>query len=281
MAIAPEGNFTQTFVEALDGHARAGQPTYRASQDSITFHSGTKAKFGYYINDRFLFGSILEEGTPLFSFNSMGKVAFPGITASRWQTYIVFDLEDIKARGFRSKLNWGDHIAPKRNIRKFKKRRPEKTVTIGSQEWFALDYFSMDWNSTQDMCPAGWHIPSVADWETLIDFVEKKQLRRTHRTEPQDGQGLAQERFQPARVQRPVLRRLRKQARRAGMRHLLDFGQGRIRRSLQDFPMRQAVFHKRQNGKHSLFPLRQGRRIQGQGKYAQKVKLGPRQVPNA
>lgn len=173
MAIAPEGNFTQPFIEALNEHARPGQATYKASQDKVTFHSGARAKFGYYINDRFLFGSFLEEGTPLFSFNSMGKAAFPDITASRWQTYTAFDLEDIKARGFRSKLNWGDRIAPKRNIRWFKRRRSEKTVTIGSQEWFSLDYLSMDWDSAQNMCPKGWHIPSVADWEILIDFVEK------------------------------------------------------------------------------------------------------------
>ena len=173
MAVSPEGSFTQPFIEALDKHARTGQATYKATQDKITLHSGARTKFGYYINDRFLFGTFLEEGTPLFSFNSMGKVAFPAITDSRWKSYTVFDLEDIKARGFRSKLNWGDRIAPKRNIRRTKQRRSEKTVVIGSQEWTTLNYIGADWESAQNMCPKGWHIPSVADWETLIDFVDK------------------------------------------------------------------------------------------------------------
>ncbi|HYP90437.1 MAG TPA: FISUMP domain-containing protein, partial [Polyangiaceae bacterium] len=69
------------------------------------------------------------------------------------------------------------------------------TVTIGDQEWFAqnlelvpatgdsLCYAQQDahcrifgrlygYDTAQDVCPSGWHIPSVDEWHTLFTYVD-------------------------------------------------------------------------------------------------------------
>jgi uncharacterized protein (TIGR02145 family) len=69
---------------------------------------------------------------------------------------------------------------------------PYKKVTIGTQTWMAenLNYDNSvdgcyqgiadscakygrlyNYNSAMKACPAGWHLPSIAEWEQLIDFV--------------------------------------------------------------------------------------------------------------
>jgi uncharacterized protein (TIGR02145 family) len=67
-----------------------------------------------------------------------------------------------------------------------------KTVGIGTQNWMAenLNYDAEDskcyndldnnctkygrlynWATARTVCPSGWHLPSDAEWETLMDFV--------------------------------------------------------------------------------------------------------------
>jgi len=30
-----------------------------------------------------------------------------------------------------------------------------------------------DWNTAKDVCPAGWHLPSAAEWDTLVNYAGK------------------------------------------------------------------------------------------------------------
>ncbi len=70
-----------------------------------------------------------------------------------------------------------------------------KTVKIGNQTWMAenLNYkvkdskcydnkgsncnkygILYDWSTAMSVCPKGWHLPSNADWEELINYVENE-----------------------------------------------------------------------------------------------------------
>jgi len=58
-----------------------------------------------------------------------------------------------------------------------------KKVTIGTQTWMAenLDYAGLydanvgwnlyNWSTAKKACPAGWHLPSGAEWTTLVEYV--------------------------------------------------------------------------------------------------------------
>jgi uncharacterized protein (TIGR02145 family) len=75
-----------------------------------------------------------------------------------------------------------------------------KTVDIGSQTWMAenLNYNANDsycynddpnncadygrlynWAAAMESCPSGWHLPSRAEWEQLIDYIGGKEAVET------------------------------------------------------------------------------------------------------
>ena len=83
--------------------------------------------------------------------------------------------------------------------------RVYKTVTIGAQTWMAenLAYHTgqfgswaydnnddnvaiygrlYDWNTAKDVCPAGWKLPSNADWNELIDYLNNNGYAHDNNT---------------------------------------------------------------------------------------------------
>jgi uncharacterized protein (TIGR02145 family) len=79
--------------------------------------------------------------------------------------------------------------------------RVYKTVTIGTQTWMAenLAYkansgcwasnddtnnvakygYLYDWETAKVVCPAGWHLPTDAEWKKLIDFLGGESIAGT------------------------------------------------------------------------------------------------------
>jgi hypothetical protein len=68
-----------------------------------------------------------------------------------------------------------------------------RTINIGDQVWFAenLQFIGEDpynnlnctvygqlysWNETKDACPPGWHLPTVDEWNQLVDFLGGKDI---------------------------------------------------------------------------------------------------------
>jgi len=57
--------------------------------------------------------------------------------------------------------------------------RQYKTVKIGEQIWMAenLNYDRLyDWETAQKACPPGWHLPTIEEWQTLINYVGGKKI---------------------------------------------------------------------------------------------------------
>ena len=61
-----------------------------------------------------------------------------------------------------------------------------KTVKIGTQTWMAEDLSYnpgtgtngrvYDWETAMYVCPASWHLPSIEEWKTLVNFVGGEEI---------------------------------------------------------------------------------------------------------
>jgi uncharacterized protein (TIGR02145 family) len=63
--------------------------------------------------------------------------------------------------------------------------RPYKTVTIGKQTWMAENLnckigssferdnsgILYDWETAKNICPVGWHLPNIKEWQQLVDTI--------------------------------------------------------------------------------------------------------------
>jgi hypothetical protein len=49
-----------------------------------------------------------------------------------------------------------------------------KTVIIDTQTWFQEDLNGegVGWDTAMEACPEGWHLPTAADWNTLMHFID-------------------------------------------------------------------------------------------------------------
>ena len=53
----------------------------------------------------------------------------------------------------------------------------DKSVCFNSRDIFCENFGRLyDWSTAQTACPAGWHLPSKAEWEALTDFVGGEKI---------------------------------------------------------------------------------------------------------
>lgn len=84
----------------------------------------------------------------------------------------------------------GEYDSASNTVKDLRDGQTYKTVKIGDQVWMAenlshettssicgekefLTLFGCrySWNEAKTVCPVGWHLPSQAEWNTLIEFV--------------------------------------------------------------------------------------------------------------
>lgn len=171
-AVASDNGFTPLFEKLAKGLNFSGKGLFKFSNGEISVSLDKKTDFSYYINNRYIFGTSLQDETPILSFNNVGSVKFNDIAGARWKNYAAFNADELKRRGFISKVNRGERTAPKRTVRKFKNMPFTKSVVIGNQEWFAMDYGVKNWEFALKSCPDGWHLPSEQEWRELLDFAK-------------------------------------------------------------------------------------------------------------
>jgi uncharacterized protein (TIGR02145 family) len=83
-----------------------------------------------------------------------------------------------------------DYDVASNTLRDLRDNQTYKTVKIGSQVWMSenlafetatsicseMEYLTLygclySWDEAKTACPGGWHLPSQAEWNTLIEFV--------------------------------------------------------------------------------------------------------------
>ena len=84
----------------------------------------------------------------------------------------------------------GEYDSASNTVKDLRDGQTYKTVKIGYQVWMAenlghettssicgeKDFLTLygclySWNEAKTVCPVGWHLPSQAEWNTLIEFV--------------------------------------------------------------------------------------------------------------
>ncbi len=170
-AITSQGDFSPLFIQKINKQNRHSKTFFDIKGNLIRLITGQQERFSYYINDRLLFGKSNAKGTPLLSITKNGIIGFANMSNISWKSYAIFPEKEIKQKGFNGRIVWGKRPAPRRNIRALKNGKVIKSVVIGQQEWFAMDYGTGDWDKAKKTCPSGWHLPSDDDWRQLGNFV--------------------------------------------------------------------------------------------------------------
>ena len=84
----------------------------------------------------------------------------------------------------------GEYDSASNTVKDLRDGQTYKTVKIGNQVWMAenlghetassicgeKEFLTLygclySWNEAKTVCPVGWHLPSQAEWNTLIEFV--------------------------------------------------------------------------------------------------------------
>ncbi len=92
----------------------------------------------------------------------------------------------------------GEYDSASNTVKDLRDGQTYKTVKIGDQVWMAenlghettssicgeKEFLTLygclySWNEAKTVCPVGWHLPSQAEWNTLIEFVGDS-LTRIH-----------------------------------------------------------------------------------------------------
>ena len=169
--IMSQGDFSPLFVQRIKKQRSLSGNYIDILGDKIVVVQAKQERFSYYVNDRFLFGKSILAGAKLLSIDKAGKIRFINTSGIGWKDYAIFNEKEIQKKGFNGRMLWGDRIAPQRTPRVFKSGRVFKSVTIGKQEWTAMDLGTGNWRRAVQSCPAGWHLPTNDDWIELGNFV--------------------------------------------------------------------------------------------------------------
>ena len=170
--IMSQGDYSPLFVQRIKKQISRGGNYIDILGDKIVVMQAKQERFSYYVNDRFLFGKSILAGAKLLSIDKAGTIRFINTSGIQWKDYAIFNEAEIQKKGFNGRMLWGDRTAPLRTPRVFKSGRIFKSVTIGRQEWSAMDLGTGDWKHALHTCPAGWHLPTNEDWIELGNFVK-------------------------------------------------------------------------------------------------------------
>ncbi|MBO4436206.1 MAG: hypothetical protein J5791_04890 [Fibrobacter sp.] len=170
--IMSQDDYSPLFVQRIKKQVSSGGNYIDILGDKIVVVQAKQERFSYYVNDRFLFGKSILAGAKLLSIDKAGAIRFINTSGIQWKDYAIFNEAEIQKKGFNGRMLWGDRTAPLRTPRVFKSGRIFKSVTIGKQEWAAMDLGTGDWRHALQTCPVGWHLPTNDDWIELGNFVK-------------------------------------------------------------------------------------------------------------
>ena len=175
-AVVSQNDFSPLFIQKIKKQDKNAKIYFDLKDDEVRLIAGQQERFSYYINDRLLFGQSCEKEMPLFSISKRGHVGFFNMSSHTWKDYVVFPEKEIQKKGFNGRMVWGKRTAPHRKINVLKKGIVVKSVMIGRQEWFAMDFELDRWEVAVKACPSDWRLPSDDDWEKLRTFVKENSF---------------------------------------------------------------------------------------------------------